>query len=236
MLGVFGQYNYEIERLKQENHAMNEVIKAQATLPAKSEADHIGAAAMEDAGFEKLLKFKKGAYECDNEVVPWGTEYIAHCVGWTKAWIKFVDQKVVDRKMYRVADGRKAPDREELDDNDQSKWPAGPNGQPSDPWVYQYLLPMENKAGDLVVFVTSSIGGKRAVADLCKSYSRRTSRTGISEQPVIKLSGATMPTRMFGDVPRPSFEIIGWDSQKEGIRTVKAPDTLKEEMDDEIPF
>lgn len=207
-----------------------------ANLPAHQEAQAIANAANEDAGFEKLLKFKKGQYECDNEVVPWGTEYVAHCVGWTKCWIKFIDQKVIERKMYRVAEGKRVPERGELDDTDRNKWPNGPNGQPSDPWVYQYLLPFEDKAGELVLFVTSSIGGKRAVADLCKSYSRRTARTGISEQPVIKLSGATMPTRMYGDVPRPAFEIIGWDSAKEGIRTVKAPDTLKDEMDDEIPF
>ena len=215
---------------------MNEVTKTTQNLPAKSEAEYIGNAAQEDAGFEKLLKFKKGQYESDGEVVPWGKEYIAHCIGWTKCWIKFWDQKVVDRKMYRVADGKRPPDREELGDLDRGEWQAGPNGQPADPWVYQYLLPMEDKAGDLVVFVTSSIGGKRAVADLCKSYSRRTARTGQSEQPVIKLGGATMPTRMYGDVPRPNFEIVGWDSNKEGIRSIKAPDTLKEEMDDEIPF
>jgi hypothetical protein len=71
---------------------------------------------------------------------------------------------------------------------------------------------------------------------LCKSYSRRAQRTGHSEQPVIKLGGTVMPTRMFGDVPRPSFEIIGWDSSREGIKEVKAPDTLRQEMDDEIPF
>ena len=205
-------------------------------LPAKQEANAIGQAAQEDAGFEKLLKFKKGVYECDNAEVPLDSEYIAHCVGWTKCWIKFVDAKVVDRTMYRVADGRRAPDREELDDNDRNKWGNGPNGQPSDPWVYQYLLPLENKEGDLVVFVTSSIGGKRAVADLCKSYARRTDRTGVSEQPVIKLGKAVMPTRMYGDVPRPLFTIVGWDGSSEGVREVKAPETLHQELNDEIPF
>ena len=216
----------------------------QTDLPAIREAQNIGNAANEDAGFEKLLKFKKGAYECDNEVVPWGTEYVAHCVGWTKCWIRFEDSKVTDRRMYRVADGKRPPDRDERDkdgnfvlgDMDRNKWKAGPNGQPSDPWVYQHLLPMEDQTGELVVFVTSSIGGRRAVADLCKSYARRAARTGVSAQPVIKLSGGTMPTKMYGDVPRPAFEIIGWDENREGIRTVKGPDTLQEEMNDEIPF
>lgn len=216
---------------------MNDLTTTTAHLPAQ-EANAIGTAAQEDGGFEALLKFKKGVYELSGEDVPLGREYIAHCVGWTRCWIKFENQQVVERKMYRVAEGRRPPDREELDCQDESVWPKGPNGQPSDPWVYQYLLPMEDvMTGDVVVFVTSSIGGKRGVADLCKAYSRRVARTGESNQPVIKLSKAVMPTRMYGDVPRPMFEIIGWGgSGMEGIREIKAPDTLKQEMDDEIPF
>jgi len=223
--------------IKQGNHAMNEIEKVLSQeLPAVTEAAAIANAANEDAGFEKLLKFKKGVYSSDATVIDWGTELVAHCVGWTKCWIKFIDQKVADRKMYRVAEGKRPPERDQLDDNDPKNWAKGPNGLPSDPWVYQYLLPMEDKAGELLVFVTSSIGGKRAVADLCKSYSRRAQRTGHSEQPIIKLSGTVMPTKSFGDVPRPLFEIIGWDSSREGVREVKAPDTLRQEMDDEIPF
>ena len=208
------------------------------TLTALQEAANIGRAAEEDGGFEALLKFKKGVYELSGEEVPMGRKYIAHCVGYTRCWIKFENQQVVDRKMFRVAEGRRPPDREELDAKDESTWPKGPNGQPSDPWVYQYLLPMEDlQTGDVVIFVTSSIGGKRAVADLCKAYNRRVVRTGQSAQPVVKLSKAVMPTRMYGDVPRPAFEIDGWTSDGEsGIREVKAPDTLKQEMDDEIPF
>jgi hypothetical protein len=216
---------------------MNEVEKVLSQdLPAVQEAAAIANAANEDAGFEKLLKFKKGVYTTDATVVEWGTEFVAHCVGWTKCWIKFQDQKVADRKMYRVAEGKRPPEREELDDAHLIGAKDAKTGLSSDPWVYQYLLPMEDKAGELVVFVTSSIGGKRAVADLCKSYSRRAARTKQSEQPIIKLSGAVMPTRMFGDVPRPLFEIVGWDSNREGIREVKAPDTLRDEMDDSIPF
>ena len=217
---------------------MNELTRMNANLPATQEASAIATAAQEDGGFEALLKFKKGVYSVSGEDVPLGRKYIAHCIGWTRCWIKFEHQQVVDRKMFPVREGKRPPDREQLDSTDPSTWQMGPNGAPSDPWVYQYLLPMEDvDTGDVVVFVTSSIGGKRGVADLCKAYSRRVARTGNSEQPIIKLAKAVMPTRMFGDVPRPMFEIIGWTGdQVEGIREVKAPDTLKDEMDDEIPF
>ena len=215
---------------------MNEVMKSSQNLPATQEATAILNAAQEDAGFEKLLKFKKGVYVCDGQDVPQGTQYIAHCVGWTKCWIKFRDGTVVERRTYPVASGKVPPHREELDDQDQSTWEPGLDGKPADPWVYQHLLPLEDKSGDLIVFVTSSIGGKRAVADLCKLYGRRTSRTGVSEQPLVKITVAVMPSQRFGNVPRPNFEVVGWDSHREGIREVKAPDTLKQEMDDEIPF
>lgn len=231
----------KVNATTKEHGTMNEIIKSNQgnqNLVVRGEAQAIGDAANDDAGYEKLLKFKKGVYECDSEKVPLGTEYVAHCVGWTKAWIKFVNGTVPEggRKLFRVAEGKRIPDREELDDLDPRSWGPGPNGQPSDPWVFQYILPFENKAGDLVLFVTSSMGGKRAVADLCKSYSRRVDRTGVSENPIIKLAGATMPTRMFGDVPRPMFEIIGWDGTREGVRNVIPPDTMRDEMSDEIPF
>jgi hypothetical protein len=217
---------------------MNEIIRSQTTqpLPATVEADNIARAAEQDAGFEKLLKFKKGAYSCDGEDVKIGTQYVAHCVGWTKCWIKFVDGQVADQRMYRVADGKEPPQRDELDAKEMIGVKDPKSGLSIDPWVYQHLLPLESEAGDLVVFVTSSMGGRRAVADLCKQYARRAARTKIAAQPVIKLAVGIMPSKMFGDVPRPNFEIVGWDEHKEGIRTVKGPDTLKDEMEDEIPF
>jgi len=210
--------------------------QASQNLPAVQEANAIANAAEADAGFEKLLKFKKGVFSCDGEDVSLGTQFIAHCVGWTKCWIKFRDGKVVERRTYPVITGKVPPERDQLDDNDPITWEPGLDGKPADPWVYQHLLPLEDKDNNLVLFVTSSVGGKRAVADLCKTYARRTSRLGTSEQPVIKLNKAMMPSKKWGDIPRPDFEIVGWDTNREGIRQVKAPDTLREEMDDEIPF
>jgi hypothetical protein len=207
-------------------------------VPAADEAKNIGNAAQEDGGFETLLKFKKGEYFAGGEEVPLGTEYIAHCIGWTRGWTKFENQQVTDRKMYRVADGRRPADRDELDSRDEKLWPIGISGAPADPWVFQFYLPMESReTGEVVIFVTSSFGGKRAVADLCKAYSRRVARTGKSEQPVIRLGKAKMPTRQWGDVPRPDFEVIGWTGDEhEGIREVKPMDSVKDELDDEIPF
>src|SRR5580700_1697976 len=177
-----------------------------------TEVENILGAAQEDAGFEKLLKFKRGDFFIGEESVPLGTEYIAHAIGWTKCWIKFVDDEVVDRKVYRVALGERPPEREDLDDLEKGNWPEGIDGNPSDPWSMQYLLPLERVSdGEVVIFTTSSIGGRRAVADVCAAYAKRKGKSASCGQPIVRLGKAEMPTRKFGKVPRPVFDIVGWD-------------------------
>lgn len=85
-----------------------------------AEIENIRATAQEDAGFEKIFKFKKGDFLIDQEKIPLGTEYVAHAKAWTKCWIKFIDGEVKERKMYRVALGERPPEREELDDQDEN--------------------------------------------------------------------------------------------------------------------
>jgi hypothetical protein len=116
-------------------HMTTQISKATKNVPAQrsTEAENILGAAREDAGFEKLLKFKKGEFLIGEELVPLGTEYIAHVVGWTKCWIKFVDGEVADRKPYRVAHGEQPPEREDLGDLDRDTWPDGLDGKPADP-------------------------------------------------------------------------------------------------------
>jgi hypothetical protein len=51
---------------------------------------------------------------------------------------------------------------------------------------------------------------------------------------MVKLAKAMMPTKNWGDVPRPDFEVIGWDDT--AADKVVDVTTIKEDMDDEIPF
>jgi hypothetical protein len=209
-----------------------------------TEVENIQIAAQEDAGFEKILKFKKGDFLIGDENVPLGTEYVAHVRAWGKCWIKFVDGEMADRKMYRVALGEKPPEREELDDQDENGWPVGLDGKPADPWVFQHLLPLEDPAsGKVVIFVTSSFGGKRAVADLCGEYAKRAAKNPDCGQPIIKLRGSVMPTKKFGKVPCPLFEVIGWDEAPPsgGVEIISptppvTPKDSKDAFGDEIPF
>jgi hypothetical protein len=137
------------------------------------ETDNILNAAQDDAGLGKILKFKKGNYLIGDDEIPLGTKFIVHTNAWVKMWIKFVNNKVADRKVYRVALGEKPPVREELDDLDKTLWPDGIDGEPADPWTLQYMMPFENiSSGEIVIFTTPSKGGRRAVSDLCLAYGR----------------------------------------------------------------
>ena len=147
-----------------------------ANVPAigGTEVENILGAAQQDAGFEKLLKFKKGEYSIGEELVPLGTEFIAHAIGWTKCWIKFVDDEVVERKVYRVALGERPPEREDLDDLEKDHWPEGIDGKPApDPSSLQYLLPLERisdgEVGLYDIVGRRSAGGRRS----CAAYARR---------------------------------------------------------------
>lgn len=189
--------------------------------------------ARQDAGMGRILEFKKGDYFIDGAVVPVGTAYIVYCKEWIKQWMKFGVGCVEDRKVYHVAKHEMAPDRQSLGDEDQSKWRIGNDGKPWDPWVLQYLLPFaERETGELVVFRTSSWGGKRAVGNLIMEWGNKT-RYGGEQNPIVTIGVFNEQTKKFGRIPRPLFHVVDWDARGE---TVAMPDIKDEMGGDSIPF
>jgi hypothetical protein len=229
---------YTLETLKgMKMVALTNSNRKNAIATNGDETDNIINAAQEDAGFEKILKFKKGGYFIGEEQIPLGREYIAHTRAWTKCWIKFVDGEVADRKLYRVALGEEPLEREELDDLDQANWSEGIDCKPADPWVFQHLLPLEHpSSGEVVVFVTPSTGGRIAVAELCNAYAKRAKRIENCGQPIIKLATTTFPSKKLKTkVPRPLFEIVCWDEPSSDSEALLSASS-KDEFGDEIPF
>lgn len=200
-----------------------------------------GRAAQDDA-VQRMLKFVKGDFLVNKEIVPLGSVFLAHTKAWTKSWIHFDDKKVVERKNYKMILGERVPERDQIPDQDETKWEKDPNGKPQDPWSLQYLLPFENmETGAVDIFVASSFGGRRAIGSLCDTWYKRTRREAKHGQPIIKIGVTSFPTKNWGDVKAPLLEIIGWDDSEQGV-TVKDidPNTLNqgaaEVMNDEIPF
>jgi len=201
------------------------------------EIRNLQSAAESEAGLQRMLKFKRGEFMFGDEYVDLGTEYVAHPVGWTKVWVKFVNKQFIERRVFRVISSPNIPDRSELGDMDSSKWGPGLQGEHSDPWTLQNMLPLEDpQTGEIVVFYTPSRGGQIAVAELCGTYSRRYSRDSTCGLPVVSLQTTKMKTGQYGLVDRPVFKIERWaKGSGEQVREIEAP-TTSSDMDDDIPF
>jgi hypothetical protein len=210
----------------------NEITKQTSNLPANYD-DEADALLEATQGHEKLLKFVKGKYKVGEDEVPLGTQYVVHANQLTYCWIKFRDKKVMERRHGKAIEKWIPPKRDELDDSDPAKWEMGLDGKPKDPWCFQHLLPFEHlESGEVVIFVTPSTGGKIATEELVREYARRIKRKGARALPIVKLASKEMPTNAFGKVPRPYFEVDGWEDAPAG----GANESGSSELNDAIPF
>jgi len=189
---------------------MSQLTVIQNSLPANIE-DEADALLASTQTHEKLLKFKKGKFFVMDDEVALGTEFICHASQLTIGWVKFVNNKVADRKMGRAAERFAPPERDELGDMDKSEWEYR-DGEAVDPWTFQHLLPLEHtETGEVYVFTTSSIGGRIATEQVVQAYAKRLRHTGSRSLPTIRLVVTEMKSKKYGDVPRPHFEVIGWE-------------------------
>lgn len=157
-----------------------------------------------------LLKFKKGRFFCGDTEIPNGREMLAHCIEWTRGWVKFSGDQVLERLIGNVASGFQPPQREELDARDERQWPVGIDGKPRDPWQYQNYLPLEDiENGERFVFVTSSTGGAIAIQKLCNLYGRRIAK-GTTGFPIVGLAVGEFSSKKYGRTPRPDFPVVQW--------------------------
>jgi hypothetical protein len=212
-----------------------------------NEADNILAGVAEDAG-ALILKFnhQQGVYETRDEPVVIGSQFLAHTAAWQKVWTHFApDGNVIDQKIFVVKDCReKVPKREELGDDDKSKWSIK-DGQPLDPWLYQYYLPLEKlETGEILVFVTRSDGGMVAVQKLCAAYAKRL-KSGQDGLPIVKLGTASFGRH---GALRPDFETVRGDEDNKADPAAAIPVQpaapkkkvavagKSTDLDDEIPY
>lgn len=222
--------------------------KQNETLPATQyENPWLEAAAEGGNELGKLPKFVKGEWTIGDDAVADNAEYVAHIDQAIRGWVKFDDGKVVERIIGKIADGFKPPRRENLPDNDPANWhEKDADGEPRDPWVAQWFLPLIGVAtGDVVTFVTGSKGGISAVADLCRVYGNK-QRDGL--RPIVALRTRSYKHKQYGRIETPDLPIVGWDGvptvvkeEAAAISVVPAQHTKKAaakhgDMDDTIPF
>ena len=222
---------------------MNSLTIRPTSLPTHGTANPFLAAAHDtSSGIGKLLKFTKGEYQTGDNQVPVGTKFIAHVDQISRAWVKFSGTKLVDIKLFKVADGLRLPAREELGETDEALWEPDPRGGRKDPWALQWYLPLSGlKDGEVLTFVTSSQGGIGALGRLCTLYGRRF-EAGQRGLPVIELATSSYRHRSFGTVLVPEFKVSHWEGEDHFFPPHDAADDIEfapidaEPVGDDIPF
>jgi hypothetical protein len=190
----------------------------------------------------QLLKFADWHWTVGKEAAPVedGTQLVA--LATAAMWVRWEDGKPAEYRMRES--GQRLPERDELDDLDESLWEEGPGGEPQDPWRNTRLVYLvDPKTAEAFTFSTASWGGRSAVTDLGDQIVRM--RTVHPDAvPIVELRSAEMPTK-YGRKSKPLFKIVSWKMAdataaapvERVLPAVKAEQQLgRREMDDEIPF
>ena len=162
----------------------------------------------------RLIKFTKERRfiiaETGEKLSP-DDDYTALCDETLIGWIKFNEDAPPDRRQGILYSGFIMPERASLGDQDQTKWPVGLSGQPTDPWQHQICLVLQSpKTQELFTFSTSSQTGRRAIGTLLRHYDRML-RSDPNSYPVIRLkpSGFHHRDERVGWVHVPAFAVVG---------------------------
>jgi hypothetical protein len=189
-----------------------------------------------------LLKFSDGHWLVGREALPMKKELRLVAMGTAAAWVRWADGKP-DRYVVRQPNVP-FPEREELGDNDETKWENGPDDKPRDPWQSTRFVHLTNpETANLFTFSTTSWGGRGAVIDLADAIVRyRHARPGAC--PVVVLQSAPMTTK-FGKKWKPVFQIVDWvgggGEVAQAIEPKPGPKLIdgtvsNREFDDSIPW
>jgi hypothetical protein len=186
----------------------------------------------------QLIKFngKIGKFviaESEEEVDP-NTDFVALVDEMVISWTKFNGEGVSPSRISGLLyKDFVLPPRSTLGDDDPNEWPEGLDGEPSDPWRHEQLVPLqEPKTQAFFTFVTSSPTGRNGVGRLLKHFNRML-RTDPGSYPVVRLKPSGYESKKFGWVPTPSFQICGRTPKN----SAALPDTsVAADLNDSLPF
>ena len=196
----------------------------------------------------QIIKFANGIYAADKlsimncESIKW------EVLGVLPVWIRWQNNAPVE---YKTAEpGGKFPNRDDLSHLDQEKWPFGHNSdERQDPWRNcRYLYLLNTETGTEATFITETIGGRKAIAEL-KDAIKEKRRVRPRAIPIIRLTVEQMHTAA-RVVAKPSFKIPEWkDPDRDYLaptvpkRTSPLPNEAalpraeeREDLNDLIPF
>jgi hypothetical protein len=165
--------------------------------------------------------------------LPNGTRFYAHPAHWERQWIRFDEDKVTERIRVKVTTRKSLPERKALSNPELED-------TKEDPWSLQNILPLENvETGELVLFTSSTTGGKIGIEELAKAYSEAVLNGTARGLPIIELGPGTFPSSFGKEVPRPAFPIVDWENAEcaaPAAPEVIPPEKLSKDLNDDIPF
>ena len=155
----------------------------------------------------QLLKFADWRWTAGKEATPIaeGTRLVA--LATAAMWVFWQAGRPVDHIVRRP--GERLPERDKLSHASEKEWPAGPSGEPQDPWQNTRLVYLiDPETAEAYTFSTSSWGGRSAVIDLGDTITRMRT-THPDAAPIVELRAVEMPTR-FGKKSKPALKVVGW--------------------------
>jgi hypothetical protein len=233
--------NQTVEQALQQQREVHGMIvpadKARLMTGASPVANYLAEYGVGTGGIN--IKFSKnGEYvrSVDGEVIREGTELVCIYDQTQAGFIKFMGKgEQPERRMGPIFAGYMPPRREELGDQHETEWETDLSGKPADPWQHQMLLPLQDsETGQLYIFGTTSITGRRAIGNLLQQC-ERLGRKEPDMYPVIKLGIGGFQHRddRVGWVKTPVFPIIGKAPRTD---TAAAQTSVADQLSDEIPW
>jgi hypothetical protein len=155
----------------------------------------------------QMLKYIDWRYLAGRERTPLALGTRLAALAETAFWQRWEGQE--SKEIIPRPPGGVLPYREDLSHRDESQWPIGLSGDRTDPWQNSRAVYFADpKTAQIYTFLTSSWGGRSAVADLSGQIARmRLARPGAV--PIVELQATEMPTR-FGMKSRPDFRAVEW--------------------------
>ena len=143
----------------------------------------------------------------EKTLVEAGEQFTANVHELTDTWSKWINGKLVERRVYRAIAGEIAPEREALGDTDENYWPTR-GSKPKDPWQRQVYLPMRGDDGEICAFVAS---GQSAISEIGELVGMYASADRSGKFPVIELDTRNFTSQHGSTIYVPVFRLVDWD-------------------------
>jgi hypothetical protein len=213
----------------------NELTLTLPSLPAFAD-DGWGRAADENSSRVikgDILKFKDGKWFSGKSPIPLSPDLVLAAGATTSAWVTWPD----GQPTYVAADARGIlPDRKTLGDTDTEQWAVSKfTAKREDPWQRLKVIYLLNPiTAGVMTHASGTVGTRLAINELADKIAMiRQSRPGA--MPMVKLSSVPMPTQ-FGLRDRPHFEVVEWRGGSTSDAPEILPPSVREELNDELPF